>query len=274
MKFIRAAGIYTWHSVICASLLAIILALLWSAFYGISVHRRRRAERLLQYFAALSPTKFDNSTLQRLANESGGTSNCAGDSCVYEFNEDFAFGRNGPFRPFRRTEWDYVGIRPWRVTVQLRTKDGVLTNSSFDCFVGRGRGWLYSETPLSGSMWAWLAVSIRESSEGFAEVAKLEKDRQVWAGAPGIVIQKPNLSTEGGGEMLIAHISPDAPNESKNIAFDLNVRCATSISPCTELCQLFPSAWQSYGQFQKSQGWYVAEPGSCPPLSRSSGTAR
>jgi hypothetical protein len=276
MKFIRTAGVYAWHAVICASVLAVLFAMFLSALYGISVHRCRRAERFLQYFATL-PTHLDNQTLQRFANHSGGTLNCGDDSCVYNHKEGFGFSSNGPFRPFRRTEWDYVAIRPWQIAVQLKTKNGELANSTFDFFVGRGRGWLYSETPLSGSMWAWLAISIRKSSQGFTEIAHLAKDRlrlQRWADGPGILIQKPNLTIDGSGEMLIVHLSPDAPRESKDIAFDLNIRCATSMSPCTEQCQLSPSAWQSYRQFQKSQGWYVEEPGVCPQLNRSSTNVR
>jgi hypothetical protein len=230
-----------------------------------NIHRRRHAEHLLERLAVLDPAHLEVSPLQQFSEEIGGILNCTGDACVYDFKDGFAFGRSGPFRLFHRTEWDYVGIRPWQVTAQLKTKKGQLTNSTFDLFVGRGRGWLYSENPLSGSMWAWMEVSIRDSSEGFAQ-ATLEKERlgrQVWASGPGIVIQKPHLTIEGSGEMLIAILSPDAPPQSKSTAFDLNLHCATSMSPCTELCQLFPSAWQSYAQFQKSHGWYVEEPGAC-----------
>jgi len=110
---------------------------------------------------------------------------------------------------------------------------------------------------------------VRGSAEGFDSLVKIEKERlhsEAWAGSTGIIIEKPHLTTEGGGEALSATFAPDAPLQSRRIAFDVNLRCATSMNTCTELCQLFPSAWQSYAQFQKSQGWYVEEPEVCPSI--------
>jgi hypothetical protein len=275
MKAIRTVGIYIWHAVICVSVFAVIVASCWFASYGVSVHRRHRAERLLQHFVALSTVPSDNSALQRFAKESGVTPKCVSDSCVYDFTEDFWFGTGWPSRLFRRTEWDYVGLRPWQAAVRFKVKNGVLTDSTFDFLVGRGRGWLYSESALSGNMWAWVGSSVRVNAGAFAQGVEFEKERlrlQTWAGRPGILIQKPTMDIGGGGQMLMVILSPDAPSETKGIAFDINLECATSFSPCAETCQLFPSAWRSYAQFQKSQGWYVDEPPICPSLSRPSGS--
>ena len=274
---IRRVGVCIWHAFICFSVVVVILGLLWAALYGLSVHRRRRAERLIQHLASLDFAHPEASGLQQLSREIGATPNCMHDVCNYEFKEDSGLSSYGPIRLLRRTEWDYVGVRPWQFTLEVKTQKGRISNATYSVIVGRGRGWLYHEGPLSGSMWAWLGAWARSSDEGFSELVKFEKERlrrEVWAGSTGIIIQKPNLTIDGGGEALSVTFSPDAPLGSKRIAFDVNLRCATSMSPCTELCQLFPSAWQSYAQFQKAQGLYVAESGVCPSLTRPSADTR
>jgi hypothetical protein len=268
-QFIRRAGVYIWHAFICLSVLAAMLALVWAAVYLLSVHHRLRAERLIQNLASLDFAHPEPSALARLSRATGVAPKCAGDVCSYQFKEDFGLSSYGPIRLLRRTEWDYVGVRPWRFTLQVKTQKGGITNAEYFVMVGRGRGWLYHEGLLSGSMWAWLAASARSSAVGFNELVKIEKERlssEAWAGSAGIIIQKPNMTVEGGGEALFATFSPDAPLESRRIAFDINLRCTTAMSPCTEICQLFPSAWESHARFQKSRGFYVEEPGVCPPL--------
>ena len=268
-RFILRIGVYIWHGFICFSVLVVLLALLWAAFYGLSVHRRARAERLIRLVAALNFAHPDETALEQLKKETSAAPKCAGDECSYELEEGFGFSSSGPFLLLRRTEWDYVGVRPWRLTLEFKTQNGRVSNATYSVMVGKGRGWLYREGPLSGSMWSWLGGWVRGSPDGFDSLVKFEKERvhrEAWAGSTGIIVQKPNLTTEGGGEALSVTFAPDAPLQSRRIAFDVNLRCTTSMDACTELCQLFPSAWQSYAQFQKSQGWYVEEPGVCPPL--------
>ena len=268
-RFILRIGVCIWHGFICFSVLVVLLALLWAAFYGLSVHRRVRAERLIRHFTALNFAHPDEPSFQQLKNEIGAAPKCTGDVCSYEFAEGFGISSSGPFRLLRRTEWDYVGVRPWQLKLEFKTQDGRVSDATYSVMVGRGRGWLYNQGPLSGSMWSWLAGWVRGSADSFDSLLKIEKERlhrEGSAGSTGIIVQKTNLTIEGGGEALSATFAPDAPLQSRRIAFDVNLRCATSMVACTELCQLFPSAWQSYAQFQKSQGWYVEEPGVCPPL--------
>jgi len=276
--FIRRAGVYVWHAIVCIAVLGLVLMVFWAASYAISVHHRDQAELLLQQLARLHPGASDFSAVQQISMDFGGAPHCASDVCSYDFEQGFAFSDSGPRRVFRRTEWDYFGLRPWQLIAHINTKNRELTDTSFRVLVGRGRGWLYNEGMLSGSMWAWLMVSVRSNAEAFEQNVKFEKKRagiqeietsnQLLAGSNGIIVGKPTLDTPGSGEMLTANLSPDAPPESKRMAFDVNLRCTTSMSPCTELCQLFPSAWQSYSQFQKSKGWYVEEPTVCSPQAR------
>ena len=255
--FIRRAGVYVWHAIVCIAVLGLLLMVFWAASYAISVHHRRQAELLLQQLALLHPGASDFSAVQQISKEFGGAPHCASDVCSYDFEQEFAFSDSGPRRVFRRTEWDYFGLRPWQLTAHIKTKNRELTDTSFRVLVGRGRGWLYNEGMLSGSMWALLMVSVRINAEAFERNVRFEKKRagiQQIEARNGIILGKPTLDTPGSGEMLTANLSPDAPPESKRMAFDVNLRCTTSMSPCTELCQLFPAAWQSYSQFQSPRG--------------------
>ena len=177
-RLMRRVGVYVWHTTACIAIVAIILTFLWATLYAVSVHRRRNAKRLLQRVAALTPKESDASVLRQFSNDFGGEPRCDRDMCTYEISEAFALGLSGRSPLLRRTEWDYVGLRPWQVTVHLKTANGRVTGSSFDVLVGRGRGWLYSESPLSGNMWAWLWVSVRSSAEGFEQLVRLERSRQ------------------------------------------------------------------------------------------------
>jgi hypothetical protein len=249
----------------------------WAVSYAISVHRRDQAELLLQQLAHLHLGASEFSTVQQISKDFGGVPHCASAICSYDFEQGFAFSDSG-HRVFRRTEWDYFGLRPWQLTAYIKTRNRELTDLNFRVLVGRGRGWLYNEGMLPGSMWAWLMVSVRSNAEAFEENVRFEKERagipqketshQLLADSNGVIVRKPTLDTPGSGEMLTANVSPDAPPESKRMAFSINLRCTTSMSPCTELCQLFPSAWQSYSQLQKSKGWYVEEPADCALATR------
>jgi len=120
-------------------------------------------------------------------------------------------------------------------------------------------------------------VSVRVNPERFEQTVKLDTEyarknairtgSRIEVGSNGMLVRKPVLDTEGGGETL-AVLSAGTPPESRRFAFDLNLRCATAMSPCTESCQLAPSAWKSYWQFQKSNGWWVDEPVECTAATR------
>ena len=258
---------------VCMAVLGLILSAFWAVSYTLSVHQRRQAVRLLQQLAALQPGATGFRTVQQIARDSGGREHCTGDSCSYDFENSFAFTNSGTLRVLRRTEWDYFGLRPWQITAHVGTKGSEVTGMEFAAFVGRGQGWLYHEGLFSGSMWSWLAVSVTADSGRFEQQLRLEKeyDRQyairtgdqIKAGSDGIIVIKPNLNTPGGGQALEVYLSPSAPPESRKLAFDLNLRCATAMSPCSELCQLAPSAWRSYVHFTKSNGWWVGEPTDC-----------
>lgn len=271
----RRTAVYALHTITSIGLLAFLLIAFWAASYTLSVHRRHQAERLLQNLADLPPSESDDSAIRRMANDFSVTPHCKDGLCSYDFQEGFAYSNSWALRVMRRTEWDYVGLRPWQLTAQIETKDGKVTDISFRAVVGRGRGWLYNDGLFSGNMWAWLMVSVNTNTQLFEQNVRLQKEYagaqavktgyQITAGDNGIIVNKPNLDTPGSGEVLSVNLPLGAPPKSRKIAFDINLRCITANSPCTELCQFAPSAWRTYSQFQKSNGWYVEEPAPCMP---------
>ena len=270
---IRRAGIYVWHAIVCMTVLTLVLSVFWAISYGLSVHRRRQAQRMLQQLAALQQGATGVRAAQQMAHDFRGREHCVGDLCSYDFDNSFAVPGSGPPSVLRRTELDYFGLRPWRVTAHVETQNDELTDVEFAVGVGRGQGWLYNEGLFSGNMWATLMVSVTINAGRFEQRLRLEKEsvggnairsgHQLEVGSEGLIMIKPSFDIPGGGEALEAYLSLGASPGSRKAAFDLNIRCATAMSPCEELCQLAPSAWRSYTQFLKSNGWSVGEPTDC-----------
>jgi hypothetical protein len=254
-------SIYVRHAMACAVVIGMIIVGFWVLSYSRSVHSRHQAERLLQRLASLQQNGMTSAAVKRLAKDSAGREDCTGDSCKYNFDYGFAFPTSTALRLLARTEWDYVGLRPWTMSAEIQTKNGEVTNLVVRAVVGRGRGWLYNQGLFAGNMWASLMVDVLSSQDQFDWAVRQEKEyanaralgtgNRIEVGTNGILVGKPNVDTPGSGEGLIVDLSPTAPPEVRKIAFDIQLHCATAISPCTNLCQLAPSAWHSYAQYQK-----------------------
>jgi len=270
----RKAGMYVGHAAVCLAFVVAILATFWAASYPRSVHQRRRAERLLRDLQNLPTGAAGASKAEEIANQFGATRHCRADQCRYEFEISFAVSKSAIVLPFRRTEWDYLGIRPWRVDAVIAMRKDEITYIEFTTLIARGRGWLYNRGPLLGNYWGWWSDSIAVSPDQFATFVTTQKEiaranavatgHQISSGSEGIIVRKPSFDVEGGGEALDVTLAASATPRSRAIGFDVNLRCATAMSPCTELCQIAPSAWQSYSQYEKSNGWYVEELQNCP----------
>ena len=271
--FLRRAGVYVWHTIACMAAFALVLSLFWTVSYVLSLHHRRQAERMLQQLADLQPGATDFRTVQRIARESGGREYCTEELCRYDFDDRFMFADSWLPRVLRRTEWDYLGLRPWQVSVVITKRTSGLTDVEVIASVGRGRGWLENEGLFSGNMWASWVVFVKTNSGEFDHAFGREKeeilsygsrtDDQIAAASDGIAVNTPHLGTPGGGDALDVYLSPKASSGIRRAAFDLNLRCATAISPCTQLCQLAPRAWHSHVQFMKSNGLTVGQSADC-----------
>jgi len=88
-----------------------------------------------------------------------------------------------------------------------------------------------------------------------ARAQAVNTGHQIEPGRDGLIVTTPSLDIPGGGQALNVYLSPDAPREGRRIAFDLNLRCATSLMACTELRQLAPSAWRAQVDYIESNGW-------------------
>jgi len=278
VRFIRKAGIYVWHGAVCLVVAIVILAIFWVALYARSIYQRREAERLLRDLQNLPSGAAGASTFAELANRFSATKHCTTDKCRYDFELGFGVTKSGPSLPLRRTEWDYVGVRPWRVDEAVGVRNNEVTYTQFEALIGRGRGWLYNDGPLVGNHWGWWGIFLTVDSEHFVHLVASEKEsaranavatgHQTKAGSDGIIIEKPSFDIDGGGQALTINLSSTATPKSRAVGFGLNLRCATAMLSCTELCQLAPSAWQSYSQYQKSNGWYVEDLQNCHVDSR------
>jgi hypothetical protein len=82
MRFFRRVGIYIWHTIACLAVLAILLGLYWSVAYSVSVHRRRRAEQMLQQLGALEPGIKNPRSAQQSARDFGGKESCFPEICT------------------------------------------------------------------------------------------------------------------------------------------------------------------------------------------------
>ena len=258
--FICKSGSYLWHSIVCLAVLAWIVTALWAFSYSLSIHRRRQAERLLHELQALEPGSKGATRAQHLAKEFHATEHCTGDTCFYDFETGFGYTPSGMTVMLKRTEWDSVGLRPWRVSARVELRNNETTHVEFDTLIGRGRGWLYSQNPIRGNEWGWLSIFIAVDADRSHQSADLEREvarqtgRTMDAGAPEIIIKKPHLNIDGGGEALSILVSPSASVSTKASSFDINLRCATSMLPCIELCQLAPSAWRAYSHTHFANG--------------------
>lgn len=265
---------YVWHAAVCLVGVIAILLISWVVFYTRSVYHRRDAERLLRDLQNLPSGAAGASRAAEIANRFGATKDCMGGQCRYHFEISFGWSKWEAMLPLRRTEWDSVGARPWRVDAGIEIRNNQVTGTGFEAVIARGRGWLYNEGPLVGNDWGWWGIFLTTGSDQFAHLVTSEKEsarangvatgHQIQAGTNGIIIRKPSFDIQGGGEALNINLSPSATPDSIAIGFDINLRCATSMSSCTELCQLAPSAWRSYSHYQKSHGWYVEELQNCP----------
>jgi hypothetical protein len=58
-----------------------------------------------------------------------------------------------------------------------------------------------------------------------------------------------HLTTPGGGTGVRAVITPDASCGDRGKAFEINLRCISSIAGCAELREIMPSVWIDHEEF-------------------------
>ena len=66
------------------------------------------------------------------------------------------------------------------------------------------------------------------------------KSQQIEPGSGGIIVEKPNLDTPGGGKALEVYLSTGATSATARSALDLNLRCLMALHACTKLCEVIP----------------------------------
>jgi hypothetical protein len=238
------------HLVLSLAIIAATVAVLGALSYVRSVQLRHRAEKLLHEFASLPLGTRSGQRATELAKRFRAVEQCTTTGCRYHFKISFGMQDGGLTFLLRRTEWDYFGLRPWRVDGGIEVQGNDVISVEFDTLIARGRGWLYDDGLVHGNEWAWWLYVVSASPH------RLDNGRD-------IAVIKPAFDTPGGGEALRVSLSPFASQKARVAAFDVNLRCATSRLSCSELCQLAPSAWSRYSAQQKASGFGVEEPASC-----------
>jgi hypothetical protein len=208
-SFVRRAGVYVWHTRVCAAVLVVAVSVFWAGAYSLSVHSRRQAERMLQQLAAVQPGAASSITSQEIIESSGGRKHSTADLCSYDFDDSFMFADSGLKRVFWRTEWDYFGLRPWRVTGFILRRNKGLSDVEVVASVGQGRGWLVNDGFFSGNMWATRVVFVETDAGKVDHAFGKEKEEilrygnrtenQIEATSDGIAVNTPHLTTPGGG---------------------------------------------------------------------------
>lgn len=256
MDFVRKASTYIWHTMVCLAVVALLLGLYWSVAYSVSVYHRRRAEQMLRQLAALQPGIKNSRSAQQIAKDLGGKESCFDEICRYDFDNGISFFDFWPLRILGRTEWDYFGLRPWRVSAVIEKADKEPTDVRLAVAVGWNSG--------GCRMWSWRVVDVTTLSAGKFEdraadeeqysvteperQSRLAQDRSY-----GVLMRRPHLDTPGGGEALSVYLSSAAPSASRKAVFDINLRCATSRVPCAEMFQFVPSLRPFYERTLKNQ---------------------
>lgn len=218
----------------------ILVVLSWITLYGTSVYHRRKAARLLSELEALSPSTSAADT-SNLLNRYRGEPNqeCTPKSCTYYL----VIENTGPLRILTwSTLWGDIGLRPWGVFATLTNTANIYSRADLFVYVGRRRD---SEFERFEGMTTWSSAGASSTlSDHYLDVLrKIEQTRGV-TNESELRVVKPCWT--GGGEMLEVWTTSNPMRNSRHMAFDINFACTTAFKPCTELCQLMPSAWKQF----------------------------
>lgn len=260
----------TLHSLLCLTAGAGVCFFLWCAGYAVNVRREHRAEELLERLRALQVEKSSRDEAETLSREFGGKRECKAAECEYALEISFGVHDLLSRALTKRSDVDYVGLRPWRFTATVGVRDDRVGSIGFTEMVARGRGWLYRDGLLEGPMWSWLAASTDISRDGFDWRLKFEQETarrdpalvSKWQHS-GLYVTQPAMDIHGGGEMLKAVLSPDAHDDRREAAFAVNLKCATAMKSCLWRCELAPQMWRRYVEQQEAQGYWVEKPDEC-----------
>jgi hypothetical protein len=216
-----------------------VLACCWLALYLDSVHQRQRAERFVSDLRSFPFASAGFVEVRDLAIRHGGAGlqelpqcfplSCTIRDCTFEVWIKHRLLRL-PLEPSTAelvySTLPYFGIRPWVVHSRFEVKDGKLSGSVTQ--VGqlrRGRLKSYEGVlPIEYEVWT-------------------DRPQTLDIGGAGYLVGPPSAITGPFEEVWIARV-PQVPDAPASRAFDVDLRCFTSIlHGCTGFRELAPSAW-------------------------------
>ena len=221
----------------------IVLACSWVALYVDSIRQRPKAERFLSDLRSFPFASAGFVEVRDLATLNGGAGlqelpqrfplSCTIRDCTFEVWIKHPLLQ----LPLKPPTWElfystlpYFGVRPWVVYSQFEVKDGKLSSSVTK--VGqlrRGRLKTYEGLlPIEYEVWT-------------------DRPETLDLGGAEYSVGPPSAITGPFEELWIARV-PQVPDAPVSRAFDIDVRCFTSIlRGCTGFRELAPSAW-AYNQ--------------------------
>jgi hypothetical protein len=114
------------------------------------------------------------------------------------------------------------GIRFWSVSANLSVKDGYLSESSLEVSVQRS-----DDVDLTSDL-------------------SLTSELLLGPAGDSYYVKEPHV-TGPPTEALHVNITPEASFDERRKAFDLGMRCLTSLRECRHVCELSPRAWPDLG---------------------------
>jgi hypothetical protein len=207
-------------------------------FEGSLVLTRHKAEKLLREVQAM---KLGESTLddaKRLHKEYGGFSQkendsvCSGDDC-------FFYG---------------IPIYDWALEKGLALRWRVLHASAVwynpCCDLAPWRAFGVGISVKGGRVVRIEVVLDSRGSDGFIREGRVQMVSQMPDGRKpvrtGYCVYPFHITTPGGGKGIAATITPGASTRDRLRAFQINLRCVTTLRGCREREEIMPAVWEDH----------------------------
>jgi hypothetical protein len=215
-RLLRWVGWVTGGLVFCL-LLAYVVAL------GLSFRNRYKAEQMIRDLQALKVGETTAEEVRKLSEQHGGRIfHVSKDEADSSFGPTYVFGyssgvvRVGEFVQLLRAPF----VRPWMVQANLDLYDERLVRWTLGILVFRS-----DDFNLSTSV----------SSEEHVRHA-FSEDVSYWVYEAHV--------TGPPSQDVNVELAANATRVERRKAFDINMRCLTSLFECKQVCELIPSAWQ------------------------------
>jgi hypothetical protein len=214
-------------------------AMVW--FDGSLVLTRHKAEKLLRDVQAMKLGESTLDDVKRLHKEYGGFSQkeddsvCSGDDC-------FFYG---------------IPIYDWALEKALALRWRVLHASAVwhnpCCDLALWRAFAVGISVKAGRVIRIEVDLYSRGSDGFIRAGRVLVVPQIPDGPEplrsGYRVYPFHITTPGGGTGIAATLTPGASARDRLRAFQINLRCVTTLRGCRELDEIMPAVWEDHKEY-------------------------